>query len=211
MKMRGDRGFTLDETYPAYLAASDWYLALLGGIPDDRWDRPGLGEWTVRELAAHTSRAYLTLVEYLEPTGRIDVDSPAGYFRRAIPDPAANASIAARARDEAVLLGADPVPEVSRRAQAARRAVEQAPPGAVCVTRGGTLSLADFLATRVVELTVHTLDLGEALGRAEEPPESAATLSLTVLAALAASPSAGVLLRALTGRIRLPLGFSVFP
>jgi hypothetical protein len=80
------------------------------------------------------------------------------------------------------------------------------------VTFAGTLSLADYLATRVVEVCVHTLDLADALGLAEaEPPGEAAMLSVWVLGALAAEPSPAVLLRALTGRVPLPQGFSVFP
>ncbi|MGZ4718749.1 MAG: hypothetical protein ACXWCB_18830, partial [Acidimicrobiales bacterium] len=79
----------------------------------------------------------------------------------------------------------------------------------------GTLSLADFLATRVVERTIHTLDLTVALDLADtelaEPPEPAARVSLIVLAAMAATPSSSVLLRALTGRATLPRGFNVFP
>ncbi|HEY5153991.1 MAG TPA: hypothetical protein VIJ47_04600, partial [Acidimicrobiales bacterium] len=83
---------------------------------------------------------------------------------------------------------------------------------AVCVTFAGTLSLGDYLGTRVVELTVHTLDLAAAVGWVDaEPPEAAARVSLIVLSALAAQPSSAVLLRALTGRVPLLSGFSVFP
>jgi hypothetical protein len=85
-----------------------------------------------------------------------------------------------------------------------------APLGAVAVTFVGTMGLADYLATRVVELTVHTLDLCDALGRDDEPPESAGLLSLQVIAAVAAGHSQAVLLRALTGRRDLPGGFSAF-
>jgi uncharacterized protein (TIGR03083 family) len=210
--MRGDRGFTLDEVLPAFRQASDWYLTMLDGVGPDRWDQPGLGEWTVLELAAHASRAYLTLERYLRPTGRIDVDSGADYFRRAMEAPDSNAAIAVRARDEVVALGEDPIRVIRLRAAGAIEAMESAPPGAVCVTSAGTLSLGDYLGTRVVELTVHTLDLAAALGSADpEPPEAAARVSLIVLSALAAQPSPAVLLRALTGRASLPLGFNAFP
>jgi len=190
--MRGDRGFTLDEVLGPFHEASDWFLAVVRSVDRSQWDDGGLGEWNVRELVGHASRAYITIEEYLQPAGAIDVESAADYFRRAIPGPEVNVDIAARAF----------------------AVIEQAPVGAVCVSRGGTLSLADFLATRVVELTIHGLDLVVALGLdgdQAEPPEPASRIAVIVLAALAAQPSSGVLLRALTGRVPLPQGFSVFP
>jgi uncharacterized protein (TIGR03083 family) len=213
--MRGDRGFTLDETLDPFREASAWFLAIVGTVGPDQWTEPGLGEWNVREVAAHASRAYLTIEQYLQPSGHIDVDSVADYFGRAIPGPEVNADIAERGRSEARSLGADPVAEIVARADRAFAVIGQAPVGAVCISRGGTLSLADYLATRVVELTIHSLDLTAALGLdgtdLGEPPEPASRVSLTVLAALAAQPSSGVLLRALTGRVLLPQGYSVFP
>jgi uncharacterized protein (TIGR03083 family) len=210
--MRGDRGFTLDEVLPAFREASDWYLATAESVDPAMWTSPGLGEWTVLELVAHASRAYLTLERYLEPSGHIDVESGADYFRRAMEAPDSNASIAARGRDEAAELGEDPLATIRARAESALKAVENAPPGAVCVTMAGTLSLGDYLGTRVVELTVHTLDLAVAVGRDDaEPPEAAGRVSLIVLAALAAQPSFAMLLRALTGRATLPEGFNAFP
>ncbi len=196
---------------PAFRDASAWYLTTVESIDPSRWQDPGLGEWSVLEVVAHASRAFLTVERYLEPVGRIDVDSGAEYFRRAMDAPDANAAIAARGRDEAAELGEDPLGTVRRRARSAIAAVEAAPAGAVCVTGAGTLSLGDYLGTRVVELTVHTLDLAAAVGVEAEPPEAAARVSLIVLSALAAWPSSAVLLRALTGRAALPLGFNAFP
>ena len=59
---------------------------------------------------------------------------------------------------------------------------------------------------------MHTLDLADAVGlEGSEPPPAAAGVAVSVLGALAAEPSPSVLLRALTGRVPLPRGFSVFP
>jgi len=210
--MRGDRGFTLDEVLPAFRDASGWYLSVFEAVEPARWTQPGLGEWSVLELAAHASRAYLTIERYLQPSGHIDCDSGAEYFRRAMQATDANQAIAARGRDEVAELGEDPLSAVRDRAASAIAAVEAAPPGAVCVTAVGTLSLGDYLGTRVVELTVHTLDVAAAVEQATaEPPESAALVSLIVLSAMAAQPSSSMLLRALTGRATLPRGFNVFP
>jgi len=210
--MRGDRGFTLDEVLPAFRDASAWYLSTFEAIDAAQWGGPGLGEWSVLELAAHASRAYLTIERYLQPTGHIDCDSGAEYFRRAMQAADANEAIAARGRDEVAELGEDPLSAVRDRAASAIGVVEAAAPGAVCVTAVGTLSLGDYLGTRVVELTVHTLDIAAATRQQMvEPPESAALVSLIVLTAMAAQPSSAVLLRALTGRAQLPRDFNVFP
>jgi len=210
--VHSDRGLALDEVLPAFREASDWYLAAVEGVDPAQFGAPGLGEWSVLELVAHASRAYLTLERYLQPSGRIDIETGADFFRLALADPTMNAAVAARGRDEVAALGDDPVATIRARAASALVAVEGAAPGAVCVTFAGTLSLADYLATRVVELTIHTLDLAAAVGGdGAEPPGAAARVSLIVLSGLAAQPSSAVLLRALTGRAELPHGFTAFP
>jgi len=207
-----DPNYTVDEAIGPFRDASEWFVSVLRRVDDEQWSQPGLGEWTVLELASHASRAYTTVAEYLTPTGEIDVASPADYFGRAIPDAAVNAEIAERGRREAAQLADDPVGAVEGRAARTFALIEAAPVGSVCVSRGGTIALGDFLATRVVELSVHTLDLIDALDLdGPEPPPAAARVSVSVLGALAARQSAGVLLRALTGRLALPRGFSVFP
>jgi uncharacterized protein (TIGR03083 family) len=210
-----DPNYTVDETLDVLREASDWFVSVLRQVGDDQWTQPGLGEWNVLELASHASRAYTTVSENLTATGEIDVHSAADYFHRAMPDAAVNASIAERGRLEAADLVDDPVGTVEARAARTFALVESAPVGAVCVSRGGTIALGDYLATRVVELSVHTLDLIDALGLAGvdglEPPADAARVTVSVLSALAARQSAAVLMRALTGRVALPRGFSVFP
>ena len=207
-----DPNYTVDETLPAFREASDWFLAVLVGVGDHQWQAPALGEWSVLELAAHASRAYSTVADYLAPHGDIDVESAADYFRRAMPDAAVNHDIAERGRAEARSMAADPVGTIERRAADTFALIEQAPVGSVCISRGGTISLGDYLATRVVELSVHTIDLVDAVGLDHsEPPPQAARVSISVLGALASDPSPSVLLRALTGRVPLPRGFSVFP
>jgi uncharacterized protein (TIGR03083 family) len=208
--LRGDRGFTTDEVLPAWRAAAAWNVAVVADIAEGQWDQPALGEWSVRELVAHASRAYTTIEQYLAPLGTIDIASAADYFRIALSAPDVNAAVAERGRAEATQMGDDPLAEVRRRREVALSLLTSAPLGAVAVTFVGTMGLADYLATRVVELTVHTLDLCDALGRDDEPPESAGLLSLQVIAAVAAGHSQAVLLRALTGRRDLPGGFSAF-
>ena len=215
--MRGDRGFTLDETFPPFREVSDWCLrGRAHGSSPGQWELPGLGEWTVLELAAHASRAYLTLVEtYLAPNGRIDIDVgrrllPAGHAR-CIGQRRHRRAGPSRGRVE---LGEDPVGQIEARARRAVAVVELAPVGARCASPArGTLSLADYLATRVVELHDPHARPAAAVGlrSTPTPPEPAATMSLIVLAALAAQPSSA---RAAAGAHRSgapPVGLQRLP
>lgn len=81
----------------AFADAAAWFVdttALVG----ERWTHPGLGEWDVRSLVGHTSRALLTVEAYLDrPAGQVDVESTVEYFLRA-QALADDASVAERGR-----------------------------------------------------------------------------------------------------------------
>src|SRR5204863_1144842 len=104
--------FSWDNSRAAFADAAGWFVhtaALVG----DRWDRPGLGEWDVRALVGHTSRALLTVETYLaRPAAAVDVASAPDYYRatRAV---AADPAVAARGRDAGIALGSDPAATVA--------------------------------------------------------------------------------------------------
>ena len=50
----------------AYAEAARTVVELVGRIPGEAWDRPGLGEWDVRALVGHTGRAFVTVLTYLD-------------------------------------------------------------------------------------------------------------------------------------------------
>ncbi|QGV79759.1 maleylpyruvate isomerase family mycothiol-dependent enzyme [Streptomyces ficellus] len=126
-----------------------------------------LGEWTVRELAAHFTMALrsvirgvaapapatrdLTLLEWPLATRRFagDVD----HDTREIAEAAADTPAALAALYE----------ETGRQLADALAA---APDERLIVTRFGGVRLGDFLVTRTVELIVHTDDLNDATGLA---------------------------------------------
>jgi uncharacterized protein (TIGR03083 family) len=179
---------------------------LVAGI--EAWDRPGLGSWTVAELAGHTLRAvetptrYLTLPAPPDPTA---IGGPAGYYRayldwRAADPEAADAAVAARG----VAAGTEPerLPERYDDAiAAARRALDATDAGRLVETPFGAVAIRDYLPTRTVELVVHGLDLGHALGVSWAPPSAALARALEVMAAVAADGASGPdVLLALTGR-----------
>jgi len=201
--------FSWDNSCTAFADAAGWFVrtaALVG----DRWDRPGLGEWDVRSLVGHTSRALLTVETYLaRPAPAADLASAADYFR-ATRAAAAEPAVVARGRDAGTALGSDPAAAV---AQIAARVV------ALIATRHGTelvttiaggMRLGDYLPTRAFELAVHTADLATVLGVPPDVPATAAAQALSIVADLAVTDGlAGPLLLAATGRPGLPAGFSV--
>ena len=46
--------FAWEESRRAFDDAAGWYLATVA-LVGDRWDEPGLGEWSVRDLVGHTA------------------------------------------------------------------------------------------------------------------------------------------------------------
>ena len=198
-----------DDARRAFADAAQWFVrttALVG----DRWDRPGLGEWDVRALVGHTSRALLTVEAYLaRPAAAVEVASAADYFR-ATRAAAADAAVAARGRDAGSALGTDPAAAVAEIAARVLPLVDAQDGTALVTTIAGGMRLADYLPTRTFELAVHTADLATALGLPLDYPATAAGQALGVIADLAVGEGlAGPLLLAATGRPGHPPGFSV--
>jgi hypothetical protein len=52
-----------------FQSAGSAFAELVGRIPDQRWDAPGLGEWSVRDLVGHTSHALVTVTSHLAQPG----------------------------------------------------------------------------------------------------------------------------------------------
>ena len=193
----------------AFADAAGWFVrtaALVG----DRWDRPGLGEWDVRALVGHTSRALATVETYLaRPAAAVDVASAPDYFR-ATRAAAAGPAVMARGRDAGTALGSDPAAAVAQLAARVLALVATHDGTALVTTIAGGMRLADYLPTRAFELAVHTADLATALGVPTDVPATAAAQALNIVADLALTGGlAGPLLLAATGRPGLPAGFSV--
>jgi uncharacterized protein (TIGR03083 family) len=193
----------------AYREAAEAYVAVVDGIAPDQWSRPTIGDWTVRELVAHTARALLTVETYLaQPAARADLDTSAAYFAAGLAPEGIHADVARRARDQADALGPDVRTEVTEVAQRVLALVDRTPDDAVVGTFVGGMRLIDYLPSRVVELVVHTLDLTDALGGPPVLPSSAASVALATLAEVGAVRpgivDAAALVRALTGRAPLP-------
>jgi uncharacterized protein (TIGR03083 family) len=193
----------------AFADAAEWFVSM-SALVSDRWARPGLGEWDVRSLVGHTSRALLTVETYLaSPCTDIEVESAAGYFQaaRAL---AVGPDVAARGRQAGEALGADPAAAVAEIAARVLPLVTACEGTEVIRTIVGGMRLSDYLPTRTFELVVHTADLATALEVAPDVPAMPAAQALELVSQLAvAERLAGPLLRAATGRDGLPTGFSV--
>ncbi len=95
----------------SFAQAGQWFVDVLRDLPEARWAGPGLGQWSLRSLVGHTTRALLTVSDYLANavpgTEEPEIGDPAGYFLRAAtlagPD-----AVAARGVTAGQQLGADP-------------------------------------------------------------------------------------------------------
>jgi uncharacterized protein (TIGR03083 family) len=201
--------FSWNDSRRSFADAAEWFvhMAVLVG---DRWDAPGLGEWDVRALVGHTSRALLTVETYLDrPAHAAEITSATDYFRAARAG-AADAAVAARGREAGSALGTDPADAVAKIAARILRLVDTTNGTELVTTIMGGMRLADYLPTRTFELAVHTADLATALGESPDVPPTAATQALRIVADLAVVDGCtGTLLLATTGRSGLPSGFSV--
>jgi hypothetical protein len=152
----------------AFADAARWF-AKTAAAADGRWGEPGLGEWDIRALVGHTSRALLTVEKYLDqPADFAEIDTPAGYFR-ATGAAATDADVAERGRAAGNALGPHPHAAVAQIVQRVVPLVEGRQPDELISTIAGGMRLDAYLPTRTFELTVHTIDLETALGQHPDP------------------------------------------
>jgi uncharacterized protein (TIGR03083 family) len=198
----------------AYGEAAEAVVGLVERIPDGAWDRPGLGEWDVRALVGHTSRAFVTVLTYLErPAEREDIDSAEGYYAllpSATGEGIDQSAVAQRGRDAGVALGDEPAAAFADLAHRAVAAARAADPDALITSIAGGLRVASYLPTRTVELVVHGHDIAAATGLDVSFPASVTSDVAALLARTGVRIGHGpALLNALTGRAPLPPGFTV--
>src|SRR4029079_3868760 len=135
-------------------------------VEPHQWELPGLGEWTVRELTAHTLRAFTTIERYLaaEPTVDSLITDAAEYFRTILADPNVHIAVAERGRQAGAQL-TDPVGESEATAQRVLALVASTADDHRVATTAAHTALRESLATRASELALHTLDLQRATGQ----------------------------------------------
>ncbi len=185
------------------------YIGLALDLADDELERPGLGEWNVRELLAHGLRAFSTTSTYLDTSPSVDftIHSAGEYYRIVLSGSSTiHADVAERARLAAHELHNDLPGTVRTTVEAACARVGLADDEAIACTFAGQILLLPYLATRIVEAAVHLIDLHDALGRELDLD---ATVAEIVVLTLVEVTDASQIIRALTGRGDLPSGFNV--
>lgn len=169
------------------------------------WHAPAIGEWDVAGLCGHVIRIAGSAARYAagpqHPATPL-VPGAGGYYRSYLAERAGLApSVAARGREEAGDIAS--IPHRYRAAVAATMStVGRVGADMILDTRYGALPLEEYLRTRILELTVHGLDLAHALGRPYVPPHDALDVTLRLLGdiALADPDAATQLVLVLTGR-----------
>jgi uncharacterized protein (TIGR03083 family) len=200
----------VDDPVATYEAAARSFAQLVHRIPGDRWDGPGLGEWDLRSLVGHTSRALTTVIAYLPNTAeREDISSAVDYYTR-IREAARAPGVAERGRQAGIDLGADPASAVDALVEGVVGDLAGSDDRLIRVIGGLGMRLYAYLPTRTFELVVHSMDIAAAVDISFTPPaevlEQATVLAARVATALGEGPT---VLRALTGRTPLDPGFSI--
>jgi hypothetical protein len=206
-----------------FKAAAHFFVDTVARVPADAWERPGLGVWSVRALVGHTSRALLTVESYvITGAGQATIASAADYFLGALVQAAdgattaekaaLSAAVAERGRQAGLALGADPAGAVREIAARVTARVDATADKALVGTPWGGMVLIEYLPTRTLELTIHTMDLIAALSldQPEPAPEEAVAVTFALVGELAHRRHLDTdLLLAATGRRALPAGYTV--
>ena len=196
-----------------YIATARAVSDLVGRIPEDAWEGPGLGDWTLRDLVGHTSRSLVTVIEYFaRPVDHEDLADAAAYYIAVAPMLAVSDSsaITERGRQAGRDLGHNPPARFAELVVEAEAVVARTDPELVVHTIAGGMRAAAYLPTRTFELVIHGLDIADATSLDFDPPLEAVEQTAMVAAQVAARTSRGPeLLLALTGRRPLPAGFSM--
>jgi uncharacterized protein (TIGR03083 family) len=183
-------------------------LTALRAVKPEQWDRRGaLGDWSTRELAAHALRAFITVDGYLmaQPSSDRVLADAAEYYATVLSDAGVHQGVATRARQAGRQL-IDPVGEAETTIAQVLALVAGTADDEPVNTFAGQITLVEYLATRVVEIGVHTLDLQRATG---QPLALHPDTSAVVLGVLTQLGSHAAIILALTGRAPLPDGFNL--
>jgi hypothetical protein len=202
--------------FDAFESAAHSLVDVVDRIGADEWDGSGLGEWDVRGLVGHASRAVTTVTAYVDqPAASEDADSPADYFAivsrlsDSMGSDVVAQSVLERGREAGRLLGDQPAEAVADLVDKALDRLRDQDDVLLSTPVGGML-LSSYLPTRTFEIAVHSLDIAAAIGVVLELDTIVLSDSVVVAAQVAARTGKAVpLLLAVTGRNPLPDGFSV--
>ncbi|MFD4524085.1 sterol carrier family protein [Streptomyces sp. NPDC058470] len=180
-KKRRARTYDSARIRAAVLAQFGYVREGVRGLGDEELARPtDLGEWTVRDLAAHVTMAVETVsrnIDRPEP-GKRELGLLDWPFAAA----ARSGDIAEGTRE---LAGSNPDLDAlyARTEERIRERLITAPDDRLVAARTGAMTLGDYLVTRTVELVVHTDDLNRAVPGLDIPWDRQALAACTRLLA----------------------------
>jgi uncharacterized protein (TIGR03083 family) len=196
-----------------FASAARSFAALVRGIPGDRWDGSGLGEWDLRSLVGHASRSLITVSTYLQqPAQTEDITTPQEYYARVNPAALGIApeGTVERGRQAGRDLGDDPGATVDELVSRVFDELADAGDPLITVIGGAGIRLHTYLPTRTFELAVHGLDIARAVGISLVLPADVLAEATGLAARIAVLEGHGeTVLLALTGRAELPPSFSI--
>jgi uncharacterized protein (TIGR03083 family) len=153
------------------------------------WSRSALGEWNLHELVAHLVGAAGRIAELaVEPVeGAAPACDRIGYWQMDLA--AAAPAVAQRARDRADQLPVEELAAAFGRAwRSTAELVARRGPDVLTSTLRGPMRLDEYLATRVVEVCVHHLDVRAALDLPPASTPEGSRLTMATLEGLLGGP-----------------------
>jgi hypothetical protein len=195
----------------AFRQAATFFADTVDKIGPSQWDESALGVWNVRDLVGHTSNSIGRIAEFGQTRAdKADITSAAHHYHVGLSAPDIDELIAAGGKSAGETLGDDPAETARTLLNATLPILDTIPDGTIISYPSGGIQVEHYLETRVLELTVHTLDILAATGIQLEVPREALSCTLHLLADLAVDSGFGGQLALLaTGRGVIEDRFSV--
>ena len=159
---------------------------VVAGLAPADFDRPTrLGSWTVADLVGHLASSNIATYFRGPSASKSTVD----WLEWAHGAAPSAADVDERARNTSA--HGDPMQALHDMRVALTESLAKPDPGFIVPARFGNMPVSEYLATRCVELTVHTLDLCAALGREPTLERNAVGPAVRLLAAVLAADAPG--------------------
>jgi uncharacterized protein (TIGR03083 family) len=192
--------------------AAHAFLDLVAKVKVSQWGEPALGVWDVRSLVGHTSRAILTVEQYLgaDPAPEVTAPDAEEYYVRVFNDYTDNDAIAARGVEAGKALNEDSGAQLEATLRRALVLIEKNGPERVVAIGAIGIPLGEYLRTRVFELVVHGMDIARATNQEHGIPADVVANVADLAARVAVRKGDGeAILFALTGRRPLRPRYSI--
>jgi uncharacterized protein (TIGR03083 family) len=192
--------------------AAHSFLDLVAEVKVSQWSEPALGVWDVRSLVGHTSRAILTVEQYLlaDPAPEVTARDAEDYYVHVFNEYTDNDAIAARGVDAGRALNENSGAEFEATLNRDLALIEQNGPDRIVAIGPIGIPLGEYLRTRVFELVVHGMDIARATNQEHGIPADVVANVADLAARVAVRKGDGeAILFALTGRRPLRPRYSI--